>query len=65
MELIVKIVSAPGVPGNKALALCTVDGEMLPMQHSCAVETEAAEIGLVTVKFWIDGEKIRFADNDG
>jgi hypothetical protein len=63
MQLLVKIIESPGCPGNKALALCTEDGAMLPMQRSCTVETEAAEMGIVTVSFYIDGKDIRFADN--
>lgn len=62
MKLVVKIIEAPGCPGNKALALCTEDGAMLPMQQGCTVDTNVGDAGVATVRFWIDGETIRFAD---
>lgn len=62
--LIVKVIAAPGVPGQKALALCTEDGEMVGKQYFCTVENEATSIGTITVRFYIDGETIRFASND-
>ena len=65
MKLLVRIISAPGTPGGKALALCTEDGEVLPMQRSCVVENEAQDAGVITVSFYIDGKSVRFADNDG
>lgn len=62
--LIVKVIAAPSVPGQKALALCTEGGEIVGKQYSCVVESEATTIGTITVRFYIDGETIRFASND-
>jgi hypothetical protein len=62
--LIVKVITAPSVPGQKALALCTEDGEMVGKQFSCTVENEATSVGVITVRFYIDGDAIRFASND-
>lgn len=63
-KLFVRIVAAPSVPGQKALALCTEDGELVGKQISCAVENGVDEIGVITVRFYIDGETICFASND-
>jgi Ethanolamine utilization protein EutJ (predicted chaperonin) len=65
LRFIVKVIEAPGVPGNKALALCTEDGALLPMQQACTVECGVGEMGVAVVRFYIDGEQIRFADDDG
>jgi hypothetical protein len=62
--LVVRIVSAAGVPGGKALALCTEDGQVLGKQISTAVDCEATDISTITVRFYIDGKLIRFASND-
>lgn len=60
--LFIKVIAAPGVPGNnKALALCAANGEIIGKQISCVVENEVNCIGIVTVKFYIDGETIDFA----
>ncbi len=65
MKFVVKIIDAPGIPGGKALALCTEFGETVGMQTRCTIENEVAEIGVVTVQFYIDGDQISFAENDG
>lgn len=64
MKLVVKVIAAPSVPGGKALALCTEEGQPVGKQVSCVVENEVREIGVITVRFYIDGEAIRFASND-
>lgn len=65
MKYLVKIVAAPSVPGGKALALCSEDGVPVGKQISSEVSSEAGEISVIVVKFYVDGEDIRFADNDG
>lgn len=62
--LFVKIVASPTVPGGKALALVTEDGEFVGAQVSCSVENEVNSIATVMVKFYIDGETIHFGSND-
>lgn len=64
LKLIIKAVNSHQ-PGGKALCLCTEDGEMVGAQTSTQVNCEADGIGTITVSFHIDGEHIRFADNDG
>lgn len=64
MKYYVRVIAAPSVPGKKALALCTEDGEPVGRQRQCTIDCEANEIGLLKVTFFIDGETIVFADND-
>lgn len=63
--LFVKVVAAPSVPGGKALALVTEDGEFVGDQTRCTVENGVDELAVITVRFIIDGERIRFHSNDG
>ncbi len=65
LNLIIKTIDAPSVPGGRALALCSEDGEIVGKQISCAVANEVDAIGIITVQFHIDGQTIRFASNDG
>jgi hypothetical protein len=63
-RLIIKAVNS-NVPGKRAIALCTEDGEIVGRQYACAVSSEVGSLGTITVSFHIDGDCIRFADNDG
>lgn len=65
MKLIIKVIAASGVSGGKAIALCTEDGNLVGQQVSCAVENEVDAMPTITVRFHIDGDQIRFADNGG
>lgn len=65
LRFIVKVVDAAAVRGGKAIQLCTEDGAPVGLQVSTMVEGEAGEMGSITVRFHIDGNLIRFADNDG
>ena len=65
MKYVVKVIASPSCRGGKAMALCTEDGRLVGRQISSSVNTEVGEIGVITVSFYIDGEDIRFADNDG
>lgn len=58
MNLIVKIVDAPAVPGGKAFMLCDERGEALPMQ-SHAVLDQGVDSATIMVEFHIDGDKVR------
>ena len=60
----IRIIAAESVPGGRAIALCTEDGEMIGRQFACTVEHEAGEIGRLHVSFHIDGETLIWADND-
>ena len=60
--LFVRIVSAPQGP---CLALVTEDGEFFGAQRSVTVHNEVDDIATITVQFIVDGQTIRFADNDG
>jgi hypothetical protein len=62
--LFVRIVPTPCVPGGRAMALVTRDGEFVGGQQSCMVESEVDTIATVTVRFIIDGERIILAAND-
>lgn len=63
LTLTIRAIDAPSVAGGKALALCTENGEVVGKQVSCAVENAVDSIGTITVRFYIDGETIRFAAN--
>lgn len=65
LKLILRVIDGAAVQGGKAIALCTEDGQLVGKQTACIVSSEVGEIGHVTVSFYIDGEHIRFADNDG
>jgi hypothetical protein len=62
--LFVKIVASPSVPGGKCLALVTQDGEFVGDQQRITVDNEVNDIATITVRFIIDGERIRFGSND-
>lgn len=61
--LFVKLVASEAVPGGKALALVTENGEFVGAQQSCTVHNEVNDIATVTVRFLIDGDAISFAAN--
>lgn len=63
LKLIIKAIDAPSIEGNKALALCTEDGEIVGKQIASTVESEVGTMGIITVRFYIDGDTIRFAAN--
>jgi hypothetical protein len=56
--LFVKVVAAPSGP---CLALVTEDGQFFGSQQSVTVHNEVDSIATITVRFYIDGETIRFA----
>jgi len=66
LKLIIKAVNSRscGGPGRRALALCTEDGKTLGKQVRCSVENAVGELPTITVSFYVDGDTIRFADND-
>jgi hypothetical protein len=61
MKLKVKRIEALAVPGGLAYALCGEDGEMLPMQRRCIVDT-GIESASLTVEFYIDGDQVSLAE---
>ena len=62
--LFVRIIAAPSVPGGKALALVTQDGELVGSQFGCTVDNDVNEIATITVRFYIDGKTIILGAND-
>lgn len=62
MKLTVRIIQTPASAGDThSIALCDEDGQMLPMQISCAVTSEVGEASHVTASFIVDGDQVRFA----
>jgi hypothetical protein len=60
MQLEVRLCDA-AVPGGKAYLLCDEHGEMLPNQQSVAITQDVTDMSVLTVKIYVDGEKVRFA----
>lgn len=58
MNLTVRIIEAPALLGGKAMALCTEDGEVLPMQTRCVMDADMNG-GTITATFIIDGDRIK------
>lgn len=62
MNLTVRFIDAPAMPGGKALALCDADGNMLPMQQHTEFENGVHDGATITVTFRVDGEQVRIID---
>ena len=60
--MLIRIMDAAAVAGGKAVLLCDDDGKPLPFQIETMLHAAVGEHGSITVKFQIDGKKIRFAD---
>jgi hypothetical protein len=60
MNLLIRIEDAPGVPGGKAIMLCSEHGVPLPHQKSVVLDQSTNEMSSITVTFGIDGESIKF-----
>jgi len=59
MNLLIKIVDAPMVPGGKAAVLCDAEGNIFPGQSRCALECEVGSPTVFTVSFEVDGKQIK------
>lgn len=63
MNLTIRLKRGATMDGG-ALVLCDEDGNMLPGQQGCVLETEIEEEGVLTVRFIVDGERVRIATED-